>query len=135
MFAKKRNIYNEETKAQLENVWRGQAEIMQSRKEEEAAFTEHLDIIVDAFANFVSENDSNDFTEGHKILLFTILKAEGDLFQELREFDRAIKAYKALKNYCDQWNLQSCRLKVYEQIGMCYRTMRLHSAAVDYFKK
>ena len=64
-----------------------------------------------------------------------MLKAQGDIFQELREYDKAIKAYKSLKNYCDIWLLKYPAMMTCEQIAMCYRLMRMHSQAVDFFKK
>lgn len=68
------------------------------------------------------------------MLLFLIIKAEADIFQELREYDRAIKAYKALLTYCELWKFKEAIINLNEQIGMCYRLMRLHNVAVDCFK-
>ena len=41
----------------------------------------------------------------NKMLFYCILKTEGDIFIELRDFHRAIQAYKSLKNYCKVWEL------------------------------
>lgn len=68
------------------------------------------------------------------MLLFLVIKLEADIFQELREYDRAIKAYKALLTYCELWKFKEPIINLNEQIGMCYRLMRLHNAAVDCFK-
>ena len=68
-------------------------------------------------------------------MLFCVLKAQGDIFQELREYDKAIRAYKSLKNYCDIWLLKYPAMMTCEQIGICYRLMRMHGVAVDFFKK
>ena len=88
------------------------------------------------FQDFVLEFNRTPFTDGKKkLLLFTVLKAEGDIFQELREYDRAIKAYKSLKNFCDIWQLKYPAMMLCEQLGMCYRLMRMHLVAVDFFKK
>ena len=93
-------------------------------------------LLVNMFQDFVLEFNRIPFTDGRKkMLLFTVLKAEGDIFQELREYDRAIRAYKSLKNFCDIWQLKYPSMMVAEQIGMSYRLMRMHSVAVDYFKK
>jgi tetratricopeptide (TPR) repeat protein len=76
------------------------------------------------------------FTKGkRRILLFVVLKAEGDIFQELRDFDKAIKSYKALATYCEIWQLKEPHLHLMEQIALCYRLMRVHGVAVDFFKK
>ena len=76
------------------------------------------------------------FTAGkRKLMLFCVLKAQGDIFQELREYDKAIRAYKSLKNYCDIWLLKYPSMMTCEQIGICYRLMRMHCVAVDFFKK
>ena len=37
------------------------------------------------------------------ILLYSVLKTQGDILVELCRFDLAIKAYKTLKDYCDSW--------------------------------
>ena len=88
------------------------------------------------YQDFVLEFNRTEFTSGKKkLLLFTVLKVEADIFQELREYDRSIRAYKSLKNFCDLWKLKYPAMMVCEQIGMCYRLMRMHAAAVDYFKK
>ena len=70
--------------------------------------------IVELFHKFISDYDQDKSTVGRKMLLFVILKSAGDLFQQLCHFDRAIKVYKILKNYCDQWDLKSCKMKMYE---------------------
>ena len=57
------------------------------------------------------------------------------IFQELREYDRAIRAYKSLKNFCDIWGLRYPAMIICEQIGHCYRQMRMHATACDFFKK
>jgi len=55
------------------------------------------DFIVDIFQDFVLIFQNLQFTKGkRRMLLFLVLKTEGDIFQELRDFDKAIKAYKAL---------------------------------------
>ena len=86
------------------------------------------------FQDFVLEFNKIKFTNGRrKLLLFIVLKTEGTIFQELREYDRAIRAYKSLKNFCDIWNLKYPGMKVCEQLGFCYRAMRMHAVAVDFF--
>lgn len=70
-----------------------------------------------------------------KLLLFTVLKTEGLIFQELREYDRAIRAYKSLKNFCDLWGFRYPAMMMCQQIGVCYRLMRMHQVAVGFFKK
>lgn len=82
------------------------------------------------------EFNKTKFTDGkRKLLLFIVLKTEGVIFQELREYDKAIRAYKSLKNYCDIWGLKYPGMMMCVQIGMCYRLMRMHAVAVDFFKK
>jgi hypothetical protein len=63
------------------------------------------------------------------------LKTEGDLFQELRDFDRSIKAYKTLQTFCEIWQLKEPLINTTEQIGLCYRLMRIHGVAADCYKK
>jgi len=41
-----------------------------------------------------------------KMIFFSLLKTEGDILIEVRDYDRAIKAYKALRNYCNNWEMQ-----------------------------
>jgi hypothetical protein len=48
------------------------------------------------------------------MLLFLIIKAEADIFQELREYDRAIKAYKALLTYCELWKFKEAIINLNE---------------------
>ena len=84
------------------------------------------------FQDFVLEFNKTKFTNGkRKLLLFIVLKTEGDIFQELREYDRAIRAYKSIKNFCDIWGLKYPAMMMCEQIGFCYRLMRMHSVAVE----
>lgn len=76
---------------------------------------------------------------------------------ELKEYDRAIKALKSLKNYCKRWqrygethlifkntkckemkgtsDFNQLLMSVYHQIGLVYREVGKHHAAIDYFKK
>jgi len=67
---------------------------------------EAFNMLVDMFQDFVLAFNRTRFVKGkRKLLLFTVLKCEGEVFQEMREYDRAIKAYKSLKNFCDMWEL------------------------------
>ena len=80
---------------------------MHTRRLDKDIRNQHGESLMNMFQDFVLEFNRSDFTKGkRKLLLFTVLKAEGDIFQELREYDRAIRAYKALKNYCDIWELK-----------------------------
>ena len=55
------------------------------------------------------------------LLLYGVLKTEGDIFVELNQFDLAIKAYKTLKDYCDNWGgMIPLKMKIYEQISVCF---------------
>ena len=97
---------------------------------------QHNETLVNLFQDFVLEFNRLYFTKGkRKLLLYTVLKAEGDIFQELREYDKAIRAYKSLKNFCDIWQMKFLAMMMCEQIGLCYRLMRMHRLAVDFFKK
>ena len=70
----------------------------------------------------------------NKLIFYCLLKTEGDIMIELRDYHRAIQAYKALRNYCKNWKLVEQEMWVSEQIGIAYRTMRSHEIAIDYFK-
>ena len=41
----------------------------------------------------------------NKMIFYCILKTEADIFIELRDFNRAIQAFKALRNYCKHWGM------------------------------
>jgi len=41
----------------------------------------------------------------NKLIFYCLLKTEGDIMIELRDYHRAIQAYKALRNYCKNWKL------------------------------
>ena len=58
------------------------------------------------FEQFVREytHSRNPLFE-NKLIFFCILKTEGDVMMELSNYDMAIKAYKALRNYCRVWGL------------------------------
>ena len=53
---------------------------------------------------------------------------------ELEDHNRAIQAYKALRNYCRVWGLLEQEMWISEQIGMVYRQLRYHERAIDFFK-
>lgn len=79
----------------------------------------------------------------HKLAFFLIIRAQANVLIELKEFDRAIKALKSLKNYCKRWQrhsdthllLKNIKFKemrgtndfnqllmsLYHQIGLIYR--------------
>ena len=76
---------------------------------------------------------------------------------ELENYDNSIKVFKALKNKVRKWQAQNKATKkmhgrenyllkgtslfyphlmtLYSQIGYLYRQCRMHSAAMDYYKK
>ena len=70
----------------------------------------------------------------NKLIFYCLLKTEGDIMIELDDYDKAIKAYKALRNYCRVWGLLEQEMWMAEQIGVSYRELRYHELAVDYFK-
>ena len=85
------------------------------------------------------------------------MKAEGDLFIELEDFNKAIKVFKALKNLCRKWQAEAQPglagtgvestsmvgtgmfyehiMSLYSQIGYLYAQCQMYKAAADYFKK
>ena len=87
------------------------------------------------FQTFVGEftHDKNPLFE-NKLIFYCLLKTEGDIMIELGDHNKAIQAYKALRNYCRAWGLLEQEMWMAEQIGMTYRTIRYYKRAVDYFK-
>lgn len=55
---------------------------------------------------------------------------------ELGDYNKALQAYKALRNYCRRWGSDYLEQEMWmsEQIGMAYRSIRYYKRAVDYFK-
>ena len=58
------------------------------------------------FQTFVTDftNDKNPLFE-NKLIFYCMLKTEGDIMIELNDYNKAIQAYKALRNYCRLWGL------------------------------
>ena len=58
------------------------------------------------FEGLVKEyiSSSNPLFE-NKLLFYCLLKTEGDVMVELEDYDKAIKAYKSLRNYCKKWQM------------------------------
>lgn len=93
----------------------------------------------------------------HKLVFYLIIRAQSNVLIELKEFDRALKALKSLKNYCKRWqrygethllfrankfkdirgtnDFNQLLMSVYHQIGLIYREIGYNLAAMDYFKK
>ena len=88
------------------------------------------------FEAFVKEyiDDAQPEIFKNKLIFYCLLKTEGDIMIELRDYHRAIQAYKTLRSYCKNWGMLEQEMWVSEQIGMAYRTMRSHEIAIDYFK-
>lgn len=65
-----------------------------------------LELVQKMFEDFVREftHDRNPLFE-NKMIFYCLLKTEGDIMIELNDYDKAIKAYKALRNYCRAWGL------------------------------
>lgn len=115
---------------------------------------EMIKTFIDAVERFIFVYDQKKV---HKLVFYLLLRAEGDILLELKEYDFAIKAYKSLKNYCKRWQRQNemyeaykkkkmpqmrgCHnfdrllISLYHQIGTVYREAGMHNAAMDYFKK
>ena len=49
-------------------------------------------------------HDRNPLFE-NKLIFYCLLKTEGDIMIQLNDLDKAIKAYKAMRNYCRVWGL------------------------------
>jgi len=92
--------------------------------------------IVKLFENFIKRFNSPAVQNKMPILLYSVLKTQGDILVEIRQFDLAIKAYKTLKDYCDAWgNMTSLKMKIYEQISVCYQMCDKYSVSMTYMKK
>lgn len=63
-----------------------------------------VELIQRMFEGFVREftHDSNPLFL-NKLIFYCILKTEGDIMIQLGDYDKAIRAYKALRNYCRVW--------------------------------
>ena len=70
----------------------------------------------------------------NKLIFYCLLKTEGDIMIELDDYNKALQAYKSLRNYCRVWGLLEQEMWIAEQIGMTYRELRYHELATDYFK-
>mmetsp|Transcript_40118 Transcript_40118/g.38628 ORF Transcript_40118/g.38628 Transcript_40118/m.38628 type:complete len:121 (+) Transcript_40118:1020-1382(+) len=68
-------------------------------------------------------------------VLAGLMKAAGDIFMDMKDVQRAIFAYKNLKNVCEEELMSKEKMFVYGQLGYCYRLLRAHAVAADYFKK
>ena len=81
-------------------------------------------------------NDTH-IKSGIELIAYTILKTQGDILMELGRFNRAIKAYKTLKDFLHDWGqpFQYLKMKTFEQIAVAYRTVNMNLAAVMYYKK
>ena len=82
------------------------------------------EILQRIFQNFVSEyeNDKNPVFK-NKLMFYSLLKTEGDIMVELGDYNKALQAYKALRNYCRKWGPEYREQEMWmsEQIGMTYR--------------
>lgn len=108
---------------------------MKLRNVQEVLLDKSRETIQTMFEQFVKEYDHDTAPIfRNKLIFYCLLKTEGDIMIELRDYHRAIQAYKALRNYCKLWGLLEQEMWVAEQIGMAYRTMRSHEIAIDYFK-
>lgn len=67
--------------------------------------------------------------------MYIVMKSEGDILMDLRSVEAAILTYKEIKNFCEEKQLYTEKMFAYAQLGFCYRLVRYHSVAVDYFKK
>lgn len=65
------------------------------------------ELIQKMFEEFVREftHDRNPLFEKNKLIFFCLLKTEGDIMIELGDYNKAIQAYKALRNYCRVWGM------------------------------
>jgi hypothetical protein len=57
--------------------------------------------VVRLFEDFVEEWMKSKLADLIPNMLYSVLKTEGDILVELLEYDRAIKAYKVLKDLCE----------------------------------
>ena len=73
----------------------------------------------------------------NKLIFYCLLKTEGDIMIEIGDYDKALQAYKTLRNYCRHWGEAFLEQEMWmtEQIGMTYRSIRMYKRAVDYFKR
>ena len=71
--------------------------------------------IVQPFQKLVEYFNSLKLARHMRMLFYSVLKTEGDIFVELGQFDFAIKCYKTIKDYCDDWTgMEYVKMKTYE---------------------
>jgi hypothetical protein len=50
-----------------------------------------------------------------RVMFYCVLKTEGDILVDLTQYDLAIKCYKTIKDYCDEWQgMDYIKMKTYE---------------------
>lgn len=74
---------------------------------------------------------------GLNMIIYCVMKTQGDIFVDMIMFDRAIKVYKTLKDFCHDQGPDFLRMKMkaFEQIAVCYRACNMYNVAITYFKK
>ena len=71
--------------------------------------------VVECFQSFLYEFEVSGFDKPMKHLFYALLKIEGDILIDLNKIDLAIKCFKTLKDYCDNWGgLERQKMKTYE---------------------
>ena len=78
------------------------------QKQKHRVFEREQDIlyakIIDCFQTFLYEFEFAGFDRPMKHLFYAVLKIEGDILIDLNKIDLAIKCFKTLKDYCDNWD-------------------------------
>ena len=68
--------------------------------------------IIKNFQHFLKQFDGMQLPKELNMLLYSILKTEADLLVDLQQYDLGIKAYKTLKDFCDddKWGMLDLKM-------------------------
>lgn len=93
-----------------------------------------LQAIADKFQDFIHAHKQFD---NHKteVVVYAMLKTQGQLLCELLDFDRAIKCQKSLRNFCRTWHNLQYEIWALESLALSYKLAQKHGDSAYYLHK
>lgn len=87
--------------------------------------------ICNLFDAYIEKNSKNRDIENCSVVIYAIMKTQGEIMNELRDFPRAITVWKALQSCCQYWNSKPLEIWSLISLATSYKVFQDYDQAIS----
>ena len=87
------------------------------------------------FSLFFQAWKGNQLIPNVNLVMYSLIKTQGYIFIEFRDFIRAVQCFKSLKNYCKYWKDIQLEIWSLEALAQTYKLSGFYDQSIYYLHK